>query len=365
MGISSVKMSTPAKSLAISRICDNLSLIVWAPRVAAVQQDPAVDPSAFVDLRLLRPGYDVPRRQLHHVGGVPLHEPLALRVEQVRALAPGALGDEHAAAGQRGGMVLDHLHVHQGCPGAVGERHAVPGADERVGARLEDAPEAAGGDDDRLGADHVDAARPDVQQYGAAALPVPDDQGQHEPFLVDAHARLHHLLVQHVEQRLPGEVGDEEGPGLPLSAKGAGPEAAALVAVEDHPHVLHGDDLVARLAAHHLHGVLVREVVTALYRVVGVILPRVAAVGQRRVDAALRGVGVAADRVYLGDHGDVHTVLPGSQGRSHAREPGADYQHVVVVHLPRRLHEKPAGIYQKAGLPVKDRAPSPPTPSFQ
>ena len=38
-------------------------------------------------------------------------------------------------------------------------------------------------------------ARPDVQQYGAAALAVPDDQGQHEPFLVDAHARLHHLLV--------------------------------------------------------------------------------------------------------------------------------------------------------------------------
>ena len=168
-----------------------------------------------------------------------------------------------------------------------------------------------------------------------------------------------------MEQRLSGEVGDEEGAGLPLSAKCAGPEVAALVAVEDHPHVLHGDDLVASLAAHHLHGVLVRKVVAALDGVVGVVFPRVATVGQRRIDAALGGVGVAADRVYLGDHSDIHTVLPGSQGRSHAREPGADYQHVVVVHLPRRLHEKPAGIYQKAGLPVKDRAPSPPTPSFQ
>src|SRR3712207_8022783 len=42
-----------------------------------------------------------------------LHEALAVAVEQVRALAARALGDEEAVLDERRRVVLDHLHVHQ------------------------------------------------------------------------------------------------------------------------------------------------------------------------------------------------------------------------------------------------------------
>ena len=71
------------------------------------------DAAALVDLGLLGARDDVARGELHLVGRVLLHEALALGVEQVRALAAGALGDEEAVLDQRGRVVLDHLHVHQ------------------------------------------------------------------------------------------------------------------------------------------------------------------------------------------------------------------------------------------------------------
>ena len=50
---------------------------------------------------------------------------------------------------------------------------------------------------------------------------------------------------------------------------------------------------------------------------------------ERGVDAALRGVGVAADGVDFGNDGDIRAVLPSGQGRSHAGKPGADDDDVV------------------------------------
>ena len=76
--------------------------------------------AALVDLDLLGARDDVAGGELHLVGGRLLHEAFALGVEQVGALAARALGDQDAGLDQAGGVVLDHLHVHQRRPGAVG-----------------------------------------------------------------------------------------------------------------------------------------------------------------------------------------------------------------------------------------------------
>ncbi len=103
-----------------------------------VERDGAVrEAAALVDLRLLRARDDVARGELHLVGRVLLHEALALGVVEVRALAAGALRDQDPVPGQRGRVVLDHLHVHQRGADAVGLRDPVARADQGVGGRLE------------------------------------------------------------------------------------------------------------------------------------------------------------------------------------------------------------------------------------
>src|SRR3954452_7881486 len=82
--------------------------------------------AALVDLGLLGARDDVARGELHLVRRVLLHEALAVRVEEVRALAARALGDEEAVLDERRRVVLDHLHVHQRRADPVGLRDAVP-----------------------------------------------------------------------------------------------------------------------------------------------------------------------------------------------------------------------------------------------
>src|SRR6476620_9080478 len=54
------------------------------------------DATTFVDLGLLGAGDDIARGEFHLVRRVLLHEALAVGVEQVRALATSALGDQEA-----------------------------------------------------------------------------------------------------------------------------------------------------------------------------------------------------------------------------------------------------------------------------
>ena len=135
-----------------------------------VERDRAVrEAAALVDLGLLGAGDDVAGGELHLVRRVPLHEALALGVEQVRALAAGALGDQEALPGQRRRVVLDHLHVHQLRAGPVGHRDAVAGADQRVRRGLPDLPVAAGREDHALRLEQLRRAVHDVAGHGADA----------------------------------------------------------------------------------------------------------------------------------------------------------------------------------------------------
>ena len=154
-----------------------------------------------------------------------------------------------------------------------------------------------------------------------------------EPLLVagDRVRIFHQLLVEHVHDRLAGDVGDVVGAGGGGAAEGAGAELAFLVAVEGDAEVLEVEDLLRRLAGHDFDRVLVAEVVGALDRVEGVRLPGVAGV-QRGVDPALGGIGVGADRVDLADDPDRYAFLGGREGGALAGEAGADYENVMSRH---------------------------------
>ena len=95
MWIGSRVMSTPAKSrpmLTISRSASSVRL--RGTLVMSSATLPSGEAAALVDLGLLGAGDDVAGGELELVGRVLLHEALALGVEQPRALAAGALGDQ-------------------------------------------------------------------------------------------------------------------------------------------------------------------------------------------------------------------------------------------------------------------------------
>ena len=298
--------------------------------VADVEEHAAVDAAPLLDLGGLGAGDAVAGGELPHVGGVTVHEALALGVEEVGALAAGGLREQHAVASERRRVVLDHLHVEQRRAGAVGEGDAVAGADERVGRRLEGTADAAGGQDDRLGRHLVQLAGQHLDGHDPAAVAVLDDEVGDEPLLVGADACLEDLLVHHVQDGLAGDVGHEEGAGVAGAAEVPGAEPALFVAVEDDAHVLQVDDLLRCLDAHELDGVLVAQVVGALDRVVDVRVDGVVGAAQRRVDAALRGVRVGAHGMHLAHHGDVGARSMRGDGRAHTRETGTHNQDVVV-----------------------------------
>ena len=256
-----------------------------------------------------------------------------LCIQQVRALAARSLGNEYATALECGGMVLHHLHVHKGRAHLVRRGHAVTRAYQSVGARLEHAPKPARCDDDRLRAHNMDFAAANLHNHRARALAILNNEREQEPFLINADARLHHLFVKYMQQRLTGEVRYEECARLPLPAERARAKTTLVVSIEYDAHMLHRDDFVTGLAAHHGDGILVAQVVAALDGIEGMLAPVVASIGERGVDAALRRVGVAANRMHLRYDRDIRACLYSGKSGTHTRKPGADYQHIMVEHI--------------------------------
>ena len=160
--IGSWVMSTPAKSrprLTISRSASSVRLRGTTVTSRKIPEPPGPDAAALVDLDLLGARDHVARGQLHLVGSRFLHEAFAVGVEQVRPLAAGALGDQDPGLDQAGGVVLDHLHVHQRRARPVGHRDPVAGHDQPVRGRLVDLSGPAAGEDHVLGGERFEAGR--------------------------------------------------------------------------------------------------------------------------------------------------------------------------------------------------------------
>src|SRR4029450_6285060 len=96
------------------------------------------------------------------VGDVVEHEAPALAVAGDPAFTAAALGDENPLDARRpdhpGGMKLDELHVDEIGAGVIGEGVAVARAFPAVAGDAIGAADAAGGEDHRPGAEHLEAA---------------------------------------------------------------------------------------------------------------------------------------------------------------------------------------------------------------
>jgi hypothetical protein len=303
--------------------------------VAQVEEDVAVDATTLVDLGLLRAGDDVARRELHRVGRVVHEETLAFGVEQVGAFAAATLGDEHTRRRERRRMELHHLHVLQRHADTQRLRHAVARARVRV-RRADIQPAGApGAEDHGLCPERDEPAVHEVPADDALATAVVDDELPGEPLVVHEQVALHDLLVEHLEQHVARDIGRIRGTRLAGSAEGPLGNLPVLRAREDGAPVLELIDVARRLVAEHLDRVLVAEVVGALDRVervlLGIVLGRVA---ERCVDPSLGRTGVAANRVDLGDDGDVGAHVERLDRGAHTRAAASHDQHVV-----RRVHD--------------------------
>ena len=208
---------------------------------------------------------------------------------------------------------------------------------------LKHCPAPPGGEDHVLGVERLHHAGADVARDAADARPlVVEDHRGREPLLVavDAVVVLEQLLVEDVEDRLAGDVGDVVRAGRRGAAEGAGAELALVVAVERDPDVLEVQQLVRRGAAHDLDRVLVAEEVRALDGVVGVRLPRVLGV-ERRVDPAGGRDRVRAHRVDLAHDRHRGALVGGGQGGALAGEARSDDQDVVCWHGGAELYRSP------------------------
>lgn len=296
--------------------------------------------AAFLDLLVHGAGNEVARRQVLQRRRIALHEALAIAIQQNRAFAAAALGQQHARAGHAGGVELPELHVLQRDAGTRGHAQAVAGVDEGVGRCREDAARAARGQQHGLGVQFVQVAGFQLQRGHAdhVALGVAD-QVQRHPLDEEVGLGLHVLLVQRVQHGVARAVGGRAGAlhGLlavvgGVAAEGALVDRAVGVAVERHAEVLELDHDVGRLAAHELDGVLVTQPVGALDGVVEVVVPVVLAhVAERCGNAALRGHGVRAGGEDLGQAGHVQARARQFQRGAHAGAAGPHDDHVELA----------------------------------
>jgi len=178
--------------------------------VPQVEHHGAVDPAPLVDLGLLGTGDDVARRQLERVRRIPLHEALAVLVEQEPTLAAAALGDEDAGREERRRVELHELHVLERQPRVQRHRRAVARARVRVRRRAVLTPGAARREDDRLAADRLEAAVQQIPADDALAAAVVDDELPREELLVHLDVALADLLVQHLNEHMARDVGRED-----------------------------------------------------------------------------------------------------------------------------------------------------------
>ena len=304
--------------------------------------------AALADLEDHRAGDDVTRREVLDRGGVALHEALALGVAQDSALTADGLGDEDAQAGQAGRVELVELHVLQGQALAEHHGHAVTGEGVGVGGGLVHPARAAGGEHGGLGMEDVEVAGGELVGHTAGGHRALGGLRQAEvedvELVEELDVVLDAVLVERLQDHVTRAVGRVAGTThgrlavvTRVAAEAALVDLALGRPVERQAHVLEVDDRGDGLLGHDLRRVLVDEVVAALDRVEGVPLPVVLLdVREGGAHAALRGTGVGARGIELGEHRGAGT-RGGLDGGAHARAAGAGDDDVVLVVVNRTI----------------------------
>ncbi len=190
-----------------------------------------------------------------------------------------------------------------------------------------------------MGVEAVQAAVFEVPGHDAAAgALLVHDQVEHEIFDEELGVVLQALLVERVDQRMPGAVG--RGAGAPgriavavighVAAERALIDPPVLGARKRHAEMFELDHRRDRVAAHVFDRVLVAEPVRPLDRVVHVPAPVVVVhVAERGADPALRRHGMAAGRKHLADAGGLEPGDGAAEGRAQPGPAGADDDDVI------------------------------------
>src|SRR5262249_50521409 len=248
------------------------------------------------------------------LGDVVEHEAPAFGVFQDAALAADAFGNEDAAHARRpdhsGRMELHELHVHQLGARIVGERMPVAGVLPAVAGDLVGAADAAGGEDDRFGAEHLEAAAlalvAERADHAAAVFEQPDDRALH----VHVNALMNAVILEGADHLEPGPVAGVREPRIAVAAEVALEDAAVLRAIEHRAPGLELADPVGRFLGVQLRHPPVVDVLAAAHRIGEVHLPAVAIVdiGERRRDTALGHHRVRLAEQRLADESDRHAA---------------------------------------------------------
>ena len=202
--------------------------------------------SAFLDFLVHATGHEVTRCQVFQGGRIALHETLAQAVEQNRAFATAAFGQQHASTGHASGVELPKLHVFQRDARTCGHAQTVAGVDEGVGGGRKNATSATGGHEHGFGFQDVQVASFHFQcsDTDHVALGVTDQVLRH-PLHKEVGVGLHVLLVEGVQHGVTCAVG--RGASAlhrffaivgGVTTKGALVNGAVWVAVKGHAHVL-------------------------------------------------------------------------------------------------------------------------------
>jgi len=189
---------------------------------------------------------------------------------------------------------------------------------------------AARGEDHRVGVDEVARAVLEVEAVGAEdrAVVVHED-ARHVDGVEDRHVQLRGPVDQRALDLESGVVARERSTPVGVGAEEALRDAAVVLAGERHAVALEVLDAAGGARGDDLDRVRVREEVTLLQGVGGVLLPAVVGIhgGEGGVDAAgrERGVGVGLGSLAEGEHVDARLgeLDRGAQTRS----AGADHEH--------------------------------------
>ena len=274
---------------------------------------------------------DDPSRD-HIPRGELVHEALPVGVLQDRPLPAHALGEEEArrALQEEGrGVKLHELEVRQDHPRAEGHGHAVPGGDGRVGGLLVETAQSARCDEDCAGEDGDGPVVRLVEEPGAPAPRVVQD----EP---DGHVIGHHV------NPFLGRGALREGPfqfltrGVALGVKDALLAVGRLsrevefagLSVEPGPPLDELEDRPGALLHEHPNGGLLQSPSPAS-SVSCRCCSGVLALGERRGDAALGVLGVRFAQAVLG--GDEHAPARAGRldGAPKARDARAEHEEVA------------------------------------
>ncbi len=222
-------------------------------------------------------------------------------------------------------MELQELHVLQRQPGAVRHRHAVAGDRFRVRREAVKAAPAAGGDQQRLAAQHDCLAARCVDAQQAGEPPALDEQVGDEELVVAGEALVaQQLVVQRLHLEEAGLVGGQRRARVGVAAERPLRDPAVLVACPRDAPVIEPANLVRDRVDEAADDILVGEEVGSLVGVPGVQVDRIAFFGAEHGGrAALRADRMRAHQLHLRHDADVHAAIQARAISTAARRPAS------------------------------------------